>query len=79
MPADQKRDEHGASFQSLPKINRKTHLHKMKVYNTRPVYSLTIETFTSIHLFQSIQRFQAIEFVDRPFPEKLDIFRINLS
>ena len=48
MPADQKRDEHGASFQSLPKINRKTHLHKMKVYNTRPVYSLTIETFTEV-------------------------------
>ena len=48
MPADQNRDEHGASFQSLPKINRKTHLHKMKVYNTRPVYSLTIETFTEV-------------------------------
>ena len=25
------------------------------------------------------QRFQAIEFVDRPVPEKLDIFRVNLS
>ena len=45
----------------------------MKVYNSRPV-SLTI-----IHLFQSNQRFQAIKFVDRLVPEKLDIFGINLS
>ena len=58
----------------------------MKVYNSRPV-SLTIEVLlirflfflTTIHLFQSNQRFQAIEFVERPVPEKLDIFRINLS
>ena len=34
---------------------------------------------SSIHLFQSNQRFQAIEFVDQPIPEKLNIFRINLS
>ena len=27
----------------------------------------------SNHLFQSNQRFQAIEFVDRPVPEKLDM------
>ena len=45
---DQKRDEHGATFQSSPKINRRTHLHTMKVYNTRPVYSLTIETFNAL-------------------------------
>ena len=32
-----------------------------------------------IHLFQSNQRFQAIEFVDQPVPEKLQIFCINLS
>ena len=32
----------------------------------------------SIYLFQSNQRFQAIEFVDRPVPIKLYIFRINL-
>ena len=58
----------------------------MKVYNSRPV-SLNIEVLlikiplflTTIYLFQSNQRFQAIEFVDRPVPEKLDIFRINLS
>ena len=48
----------------------------MKVYNTQPVYSLTIK---SIHLFQSNQTFQATVFVDQPIPEKLDIFRINLS
>ena len=56
----------------------------MKVYNTRPV-SLTIEVLLinfvlfidhwSNHLFQSNQRFQAIEFVDWRVPEKLDIFR----
>ena len=34
-------------------------------------------TTWNIHLSQSNQRFQAIEFVDRPVPEKL--FRINLS
>ena len=66
--------------------HHKTHLHTMKVYNSRPV-SLNIEVLlikiplflTTIYLFQSNQRFQAIEFVDRPVPEKLDIFRINLS
>ena len=56
----------------------------MKVYNTQPV-TLTIEVLLikivffpdhfSNHLFQSNQRFQAIEFVDRPVPEKLDVFR----
>ena len=58
----------------------------MKVYKSRPV-SLNIEVLlikiplflTTIYLFQSNQRFQAIEFVDRPVPEKLDIFRINIS
>ena len=66
--------------------HHKTHLHTMKVYNSRPV-SLTIEVLlikiplflTIIHLFQSNQRFQAIRFVDRLVPEKLDIFGINLS
>ena len=53
----------------------------MKVYNTRAV-SLTIESILpffyhwSIHLVQSNQSVQAIEFVDGPVPEKLDIFRI---
>ena len=55
----------------------------MKVYNARPV-SLTIEVLLlkilfffddwSIHLFQSNQRFQVRELVDRPVPEKRDIF-----
>ena len=87
---EQKRDEHGALFRSSPKKKRpahhKTHLHTMKVYNSRP-FSLTIEVLlikiplflTIIHLFQSNQRFQAIRFVDRLVPEKLDIFGINLS
>ena len=52
----------------------------MKVYNTQPV-TLTIEVLLikivlfsdhfSNHLFQSNQRFQAIEFVDRPILEDL--------
>ena len=66
--------------------DHKTPLHTMNVYNSRPV-SLTIEVLLikiplfliTIHLFQSNQRFQAIEFVDRPVPEKFDIFRVNLS
>ena len=32
----------------------------------------------SIHLFQNKQRFQAIEFMDQPVPEKPDIFWIML-
>ena len=58
----------------------------MKVYNTQPV-TLTIEVLLikivlfsdhfSNHLFQSNQRFQAIEFVDRPVPEKLYIFNLQ--
>ena len=86
-----KPDEWGTSFQSSPKINRMfiTRLicNTMKVYITRPV-SLTIEVLLikivlffdhwRNHLFQSYQRFQAIEFVDRPVPEKLKIFRLFL-
>ena len=84
-------DECGTSFQLSPKINRMfiTRLicNTMKVYITRPV-SLTIEVLLikivlffdhwRNHLFQSYQRFQAIEFVDRPVPEKLKIFRLFL-
>ena len=50
----------------------------MKVYNTRPV-SLTIEVLLIkifIHLLQSNQPFQAIEFMDRPVSEKLYIFAL---
>ena len=72
------KNEHGVSFQSSPTIcmhaYHNTHLHRMKVCNTRPV-CLTIEVFLikillffdhwSIHLFQSNQHFQAIIFIDR--------------
>ena len=43
---------------------------------TSKFYSLRLFFFfdyLSAHLFQSNQRFQAIEFVDRPVPEKLNI------
>ena len=33
----------------------------------------TIQVIASNPLFQSNQRFQAIEFMDRPVPEKLDM------
>ena len=62
-----------------PYAHHKTHLHTVKVYNTRPV-NFTIEVVLikiffffdhwSNHLFQ---RFQAIEFVNRPVPEKLEM------
>ena len=72
--------------ENKPHAHHKTHLHGMKVYNTRAV-SLTIEFCScitilpffdhwSIHLVQSNQSVQAIEFVDGPVPEKLDIFCI---
>ena len=58
----------------------------MEVYNTRP-FSITIEVLLitilpfflghlSVRLFQGNQRFQAIEFEDRPVPEKLHIASI---
>ena len=83
---EQKRDERGASFQSSPKINCMlitTRLHTMKVYNTRPV-CLPIEVLLiKILLFSTnevFSRFKVINaFVDRPVPEKLDIFLINFS
>ena len=89
----QKRDEHGASFQSSSKINRmlitRLNLHAMKIYNTGPV-SLTFGVFVInwILLFSTTEIFicykaindfkRYIEFVDEPVPEKLDIFRINI-
>ena len=58
----------------------------MEVYNTRP-FSITIEVLLitillfflghlSVRLFQGNQRFQAIEFEDRPVPERLHIASI---
>ena len=83
---EQKRDERGASFQSSPKINCMlitTRLHTMKVYNTRPV-CLPIEVLLiKILLFSTTEVLTCLEvinaFVDRPVPEKLDIFLINFS
>ena len=47
----------------------------MKVYNTWPISLLLIKFFffdhRSVHLFQSNKRFEAIELMDRPVPEKL--------
>ena len=55
--------------------HHKTHLHTMKVLQqpTTKVCSLRLFFFYhwSIHLFQSNQSFQAIEFVDRPVRKSL--------
>ena len=56
-----------------PYAHHKTHLHTVNVYNTRPV-NFTIEVvLIKIFFFHLFQRFQAIEFVNRPVPEKLDM------
>ena len=34
--------------ENKPLAHHKTHLHTMKVYNARPVYSLSIEVFTEV-------------------------------
>ena len=70
--------------ENKPNAHHKTQLHAMKVYNARPVsLTLTIEVLLIKILLYfehwSNQRFQAIEFVDLPVPEKLDMFRINIS
>ena len=67
---------------------KKTACSSQDSFAYRPV-CLTIEVLLfkillffdhwSNHLFQSNQRFQAIEIVNRPVPEKLDIFHINIS
>ena len=72
--------------ENKPHAHHKTHLHTIKVYNTRPV-CLTMEVLLfkillffdhwSNHLFQSNQRFQAIEIVNRPVPEKLVVFTLT--
>ena len=75
-----KRDEHGASFHSSPKINRMLSTRFICIqWNLTTPYQLAwLSKFCSLrgfsdhwsnHLFQSNQRFQAIElieFVDRP-------------
>ena len=77
---DQKSDLHGMSFQSLPKINRML-ITRPFAFNeslkhlTIAVLLIRIVLFFPdhyrVHLFKSNQRFQAIEFVDRPVVEKL--------
>ena len=34
--------------QNKPRAHHKTHLHRINIYNTRSVYSLTIEVFTEV-------------------------------
>ena len=56
--------------ENKPHVHHKTHLHTMKVYNTQPVSLLLIKfsfffDHRSVHMFQSNQCFQAIEFIDR--------------
>ena len=84
---EQKHDEHGASDQSSLKITSFSN-QDLVAYNeslqhlTSLLFSLRFFIFFyhwSIHLFQSDNCFQAIGFVEWPFLEKLDIFRINLS
>ena len=64
-------------FNDLRKNKRhahhKTHMHAMKVYNTRPSQfcNFFFRPLSGVHLLQSNQCFQAMEFVDRHVSEKL--------
>ena len=56
----------------------KTYLHTVKVCNTQPSQFCLLRflffffrPLSNVHLFQSNQRFQAIEFLDRHVSEKL--------
>ena len=73
---DQNIDLHGTSFQSSPKINRMLITRAICIrWKTIAVLLMKILIFlrplSSVHLFQSNQRFQAIEFVARHVSEKL--------
>ena len=84
----QKRDEHDASFQSSPEINRMLNKDSFEYNESLQHPTSIIAKFAhkdssflghlSIHLFQSNQRFQAIEFVDQSAQEKFDIFLISI-
>ena len=68
LPEIKKSDLHGASFQSSPKINRMLITRAICLRsNTIAVLLIKILIFlrplSSVHLFQSNQRFQAIKFV----------------
>ena len=76
---DQKSDLQGRSFQSSPKINHM--LITRPFANNESLQHLTIAVLLikilifirpliSVHLFQSNQRFQVIEFVDQHVSEK---------
>ena len=74
---DQKSDLHGTSFQSSPKVNSMliTRYNESLQHPTIAVLLMKILLFffrplSSVHLFQSNQRFQAIEFVDPHVSEK---------
>ena len=74
-------NEHGASSQSSPKLSRMLITRPICIqwkFTTLTIEVLLIKillffstTEKSGHLFQSNQHVQAIEFVDRPVPEKL--------
>ena len=77
---DQKSDLHGTSFQSLPKIKAAFSSQDPFAYNEslqRPTIAVLLNKIfffnylSSIHLFQSNQRFKVIEFVDQHVSEKL--------
>ena len=79
---DQKSDLHDTSSQSSPKINRMLITRPIKFAYNESLLPLIIAVLLikillffflhfSFHLFQSNQRFQAIEFVDGPVLEKL--------
>ena len=66
-----------------PHAHHKTHLHTVNETLQHPISLLPHRNFShrdssfffddwNIHLFPSNRRFQAIEFVDFPLPEKLD-------
>ena len=76
---DQKSDLHGTSFQSSPKINRmlitrpfaySESLQHLTIAVLLIKILIFIRPLSSVHLFQSNQRFQVIEFVDQHVSEK---------
>ena len=65
-------------------MHHKIHLHTMKVYNTQPgitVLLIKILIFfwplSCVHLLQSNQHFQVIEFMDRQVSKALNYFNLS--
>ena len=85
IPRDQKNEFtwHVTSIIAENKLHahHNSHLHTMNVYNTRTsqfcllrfLFFFFFRPLSSVHLFQSNQRFPAIEFVNRHVSEKLEI------